>query len=94
MKMVETPNQAIINMCPQLDNRMQFTLNETNRIKDYFIAEIFEGKKMSKSLSKHIGAFYYVGKALFALSATSLGVSIASFATFIIAPIRRFKGVI
>ena len=45
MKMVETPNQAIINMCPQLDNRMQFALNETNRIKYYFIAEIFEGKK-------------------------------------------------
>ena len=49
---------------------------------------------MSKLLSKHIAAFYYAEKALFALSATSLGVSIASFATFIIAPIRRVKGVI
>ena len=42
---------------------------------------------MSKKLSKYISFFYYFDKSLIVLSVTSGGVSIASFATVIGAPI-------
>ena len=42
---------------------------------------------MSKKLSKYISFFYYFDKSLIVLSVTSDGVSIASFATVIGAPI-------
>ena len=55
--MVEKPtNNGKINMYPQLDNGMQFRLNEINRIKDYSIAVIHEREKMSKILSKCIAS--------------------------------------
>ena len=40
-------------------------------------------KIMSKKLSKYNAVFYYIGKALIVLSATSKGVSIISFASVI-----------
>ena len=43
---------------------------------------------MSKKLSKYISFFYYFDKSLIALSVTSGGVSIASFATVIGIPIE------
>ena len=42
---------------------------------------------MSKKISKHISFFYHFDKSLIVLSVTSGGVSIASFATVIGAPI-------
>ena len=54
---------------------------------NYFIAEIKERKLMSKKLSKYISFFDYFDKCLIVLSVTSGGVSIASFATVIGAPI-------
>ena len=62
-----------------LDDQTKFRLNETNKIKGYFISEIQERKTMSKKLSKYITAFDYIDKSLNVLSATSGGISIISF---------------
>ena len=62
-----------------LSDQAKFKLNEVNKLKDYFNSGIQERKTMSKILSKHIAAFYYIDKALIILSATSEGTSIISF---------------
>ena len=62
-------------------------MNKISKIEDYFIAEIKERELMSKKLSKYICFFDYFDKSLIVLSVTSGGVSIASFATVILAPI-------
>ena len=69
-------------------NNQQFRPNKISQIEDYFIAEIKEGKLMSKKLNKYISFFAYFDKSLTVLSVASGGVSIASFATVIGAPIR------
>lgn len=46
---------------------------------DYFMAEIFERARMSKTLSKYIKAFDCGDKILLALSNANGSVSIASF---------------
>ena len=79
-------NNGKINIYPQLDNGMQFRLNGIKRIKDYVIAAIRERETISKTLSKYIAAFEYFDKPLLVLSAASVGVSIALFAT-VTAPI-------
>ena len=68
-------------------NNQQFRLNKISEIEDYVIAEIEERELMSKKLSKYISFFDYFDKSLILLSVTSGGVSIASFATVIEAPI-------
>ena len=68
-------------------NNQQFRLNKMSEIEDYFIADIKERELMSKKLSKYISFFDYFDKSLIVLSVTSGGVSIASFATVIGAPI-------
>ena len=68
-------------------NNQQLRLNEISEIEDYFIAEIKERELTSKKLSKYISFFDYSDKSLIDLSVTSGGVSIASFATVIGAPI-------
>ena len=60
-------------------NNQQFRLNRINEIKNYFITEIKERELMSKRLA----SFDYVDKSLIVSSATSGGISIASFATVI-----------
>ena len=64
---------------------MFLTLSQdvSNKIEDYFIAEIKETELMSKKRSKYISFFDYFDKSLIVLSVTSGGVSIASFATAI-----------
>ena len=71
---------------PNLNNQ-QFRLNKISEIEEYCIAEIKERELMSKKTSKYICFFYYFDKSLIVLSVTSGGVSIASFATAIGAPI-------
>ena len=68
-------------------NNQQFRLNKISEIEDYFIAEIKERELINKKLSKYISFFDYFDKSLIVLSVTSGGVSIASFATVIGAPI-------
>ena len=64
-------------------------MNKISEIEDYFIAEIKERELLSKKLSRYISFFDYSEKSLIVLSITSDGVSIASFATAIGAPIER-----
>ena len=68
-------------------NNQQLRLNKISEIEDYFIAEIKQRELMTKKLSKYISFFDYFDKSLIVLSVTSGGVSIASFATVIGAPI-------
>ena len=71
---------------PNLNNQ-QFRLKKISEIEEYFIAEIKERELMSKKLSKCISFSEYFDKSLIVLSVISGGVSIASFATAIGAPI-------
>ena len=73
-------------MYPNLSDQAQFRLKKINEIKHYFIVEINEG--MSKILNKYIAAFDFIDKALFDLSATSGGMSIAPFASVIGVPVE------
>ena len=72
---------------PNLNDQQQFRLNKINEIKDYFVAEIKDRKLMSKRASKYIGSFDYFDKSLIVLSVSTGNISIASFATIIIAPV-------
>ena len=64
-------------------------LNKISKIEDYFIKEVLERELMSKKISKYIAAFDYFDKVLIILSATSRGVSNASFASVIGLPIEK-----
>ena len=77
IKSIDTPNL----------NNQQFRLNKISKIEEFFIAEIKEKELMSKKLRKYISFFDYFNKSLIVLSVTKGGVSIASFATAIGAPI-------
>ena len=76
------------NIYSNLSNQTKFRLNEINKIKHYFNANIQERKTMSTKPSKYIAAFDYFDKTLIALSATSGGISIISFASIIGAPVE------
>ena len=75
------------NLSPNTSNEQQFRLNKINEIKDYFIVEIKERELISKNLSKYIASFEYFDKSLIVLSVATGTISIASFATFIGAPV-------
>ena len=86
--MAETNNITMYpNLSSTLSDDQQFRLNRINEIKDYFVAEIKERELISKRLSKYIAFFDYFDKSLTVLSITSGGISIASFATVIGAPV-------
>ena len=80
--MVQAPN-----IYPNLNDQQQLWLNKFNEVKDYFIGEIRERELISKSFSKYIVSFEYFDKSLIVLSAANDGLSIASFATVIGAPV-------
>ena len=68
-------------------NDQQVRLNKINETKDYFIAEIRERELISRNLSKYIAPFEYFDKSLIVSSKATSGISIASFATVIGAPV-------
>ena len=68
-------------------NKQQFRLNKISETEEYFIAEIKERELISKKLSKYISFFDYFDKSLIVLSVTGGGVSIATFAAAVGAPI-------
>ena len=70
-----------------MSDQEHFRLNETNEIKNYFVAEFKERELRSKRLSKYIASFDYFNKSLITLSVTTGSISIASFATVIGAPV-------
>ena len=61
----------------------KFRLDEIDKIKNYFIAEIKERKDIIKKISKYIVAFDYAGKLFITLSASFGTLSIASYATVV-----------
>ena len=77
-----------MNIYPELDNAIPFRF-EVNIIKDYFIVEICKRETMSKTLSKYIAAFDYFDNSFLVLSAASGSVSIALFATIIVALVEK-----
>ena len=78
LKVDETPN-----MCPNLNDQQQLRLNKINKVQNYFTDETRKRELTSKTLSKCIASFDYFHESLIVLSATSGGISIASFATVI-----------
>ena len=77
---------AILKM-DDLSNQIQFRLEKINKVEDYFIAEIWQRKQMSKKLSKYISAFDYFDKILMILSAAGDEVSITHFTNASGAPV-------
>ena len=72
---------AATNMDSNLSDQTSFSLNEIDKIKDYFNGEIQEGKRKGKKLSKYIDTFYYFDKTLIVLSASRGDVPIIIFAS-------------
>ena len=64
-----------------------YWLDEISKIENYSIEEINQRKSCSQKLNKYITTFDYIDKILIVLSATTGGVSIISFTSFIGAPI-------
>ena len=75
--MIDTPIHATINIYPQLDNAMQFKIDEISKIKYYFRTPIREGETTSKTHGKYIAAPNYFDKSFFVLPAASGGPSFA-----------------
>ena len=74
-----------------LSEQTKFRLSEIIGIENYFHQEINQRKSYSKKLSKYITAFHYIDKILIVLSATTGGVSIISFTSFVGAPVGIVK---
>ena len=70
-----------------LSQQTKFRLSQIIGIEDYFNQEINQRKPCSKKLSKYVTAFDYIDKILIVLSATSSGVCIISYASFVGAPV-------
>ena len=71
------------NEISELKDLTKFRLDEINKIKDYFNAEIKERKDIIKKNSKYIVAFDYADKRFITLSASFGTLSIASRATVV-----------
>ena len=74
---------AATNMDSNLSDQTNFSLNEIDKIKDYFNGEIQERKRKGKKLSEYIDTFDYFDKTLIVLSATRGEVPIIIFASII-----------
>ena len=70
-----------------LSEQIKFRLDEISKIENYFIKDINQRKLCSRKLNKYVAAFDYIDQALIVLSATSGGVSIISFTSFVGAPV-------
>ena len=66
-----------------LSEQTKFRLSEIIGIENYFYQEINQRKSYSKKLNKYITAFDYIYKNLIVVSATTGGVSIISFTSFV-----------
>ena len=70
----------------ELKNLTKYRLDEINKIKDYFKAEIKERKGIIRKISKYIVAFDYADKVFITRSASFGTLSIASYATVVGTP--------
>ena len=84
---VSKANRA--NEISELKDFTKYRLDEINKIKDYFNAEIKERKDIVKKISKYIVAFDYAEKLLITLSASFGTLSIASYATIVRIPVGK-----
>ena len=71
------------NEISELKDLTKYRLDEINKIKEYFNAEIKERKDIIKKVSKYIAAFDYADKLFITLSASFGTLSIASYATVV-----------
>ena len=71
------------NETSELKDLAKYRLDEINKIKDYFNAEIRERKDIIRKISKHIVAFDYADKVFITLSASFGTLSITSYATVV-----------
>ena len=67
----------------ELKDLTKYRLDEINKIKEYFNAEIKERKDIVKKINKYIVAFDYADKVFITLSASFGTLSIASYATVV-----------
>ena len=72
-----------VNETSGLKDLTKYRLDEINKIKNYFNAEIKERKDIVKKISKHIVAFDYADKVFIILSELFGTLSIASYATIV-----------
>ena len=63
-------NSNRANEMSELNDLTKFRLDEINKIKDYFTAEIKERKDIVKKISKYIVALDYADKLFITLSAS------------------------
>ena len=82
---VSKANKA--NEISELKDLTKYRLDEINKIKDYFNAEIKERKDIVKKISKYIAAFDYADKLIITLSASFGTLSIASYAVIVGIPV-------
>ena len=82
---VSKANRA--NEISELKDLTKHRLDEINKIKDFFNAEIKERKDIVKKTSKYIVAFVYADKVFITLSASFGTLSIASYATIVGIPV-------
>ena len=71
------------NEISELKDLTKYRLDEINKIKEYFNAEIKERKYIIRKISKYIVAFDYADKVFITLSASFGTLSIASYATVV-----------
>ena len=71
------------NEISELKDLTKYRLDEINKIKEYFNAEIKERKDIVKKISKYIVAFDYADKVFITLSASFCTLSIASYVTVV-----------
>ena len=72
-----------VNEISELKDLTKYRLDEINKIKEYFNAEIKERKDIIRKISKYIIAFDYADKVFITLSASFGALRIASYATVV-----------
>ena len=75
------------NEISELKDLTKYRLDEINKIKEYFNAEIKERKDIIRKISKYIVTFDYADKVFITLSASFGTLSIASYATIVGVPV-------
>ena len=78
----------------ELTNVNKYTLDEINKIRDYFNNEIKERKVITKKLNKYLVSFDYLDKTFITLSASFGTLSIASCASLVGTPagiVNRYR---
>ena len=76
-----------VNEISELKDLTKYRLDEINKIKDFFNAEIKERKDIVKKISKYIVAFDYADKVFITLSASFGTLSISSYVTIVGIPV-------